>query len=224
MLINRALNAIGRNGLLRLAEVNSTSQTSDKEVTDLIDDLIYSEEILRDTILPHLGLPSATQSQAMEQLATGEVLKQHWHNFGTYERWQELQEYYFLPRVKGVFQFLRQQGSLGADISSWLNLHQEKLEVLLEAVSSSYRQEAAKRCGQIKRGLSSVDREWSESGTLSQMAIRALRTTTGIATVLVGMRREAYVDDVLEELSRPMSTKDKTESWYKLRDYSFIPV
>jgi aryl-alcohol dehydrogenase-like predicted oxidoreductase len=224
VLINRALNAIGRNGLLRLAEVNSTSQTSDKEVTDLIDDLIYSEEILRDTILPHLGLPSATQSQAMEQLATGEVLKQHWHNFGTYERWQELQEYYFLPRVKGVFQFLRQQGSLGADISSWLNLHQEKLEVLLEAVSSSYRQEAAKRCGQIKRGLSSVDREWSESGTLSQMAIRALRTTTGIATVLVGMRREAYVDDVLEELSRPMSTKDKTESWYNLRDYSFIPV
>ena len=153
----------------------------------------------------------------MEQLATGAVLKQKWQNFGTYERWQELQEYYFLPRVKGVFRFLEQQGDLAGEISSWVNSHQEKLEGVLEAVASSYREEAARRCGQIKKRLSSVDVDWAEAATLSQMAVRALRSTAGITTVLVGMRREAYVEDVLEELARPVEKKERTESWQELQ-------
>ena len=173
VLINRPLNAIVNDTLLRLAEVRATGQTSDEEVHDLVDRLISSEKVLQDTILPKLGLEPAVQSQVMEQLATGAALKQHWQNFGTYERWQELREYYFSPRVRGVFQFLQRAVSSGEDISSWMNSHWEKLEELLEAVGSRYGEQAAKRCAQIKKNLSSVDRDWSEAGTLSQMAIRA---------------------------------------------------
>jgi len=216
VLINRPLNAIAQNKLLRLAEVKAAGGASDKEIAGFIDRLINSEEMFKHNILPLLALTPATQSQVMEQLATGAVLKQHWQSFGTYERWQELQEYYFLPRVKGVFQFLKEKGNLTEEISSWIHSHQEKLEVLLEAVGSSYREEAAKRCGQIKKGLSSVDTDWSEAETLSQMAIRALRSTAGITTVLVGMRREPYVEDVLEELARPVENKERTESWHEL--------
>jgi maleate cis-trans isomerase len=49
------------------------------------------------------------------------------------------------------------------------------------------------------------------------MALRALRSTLGITTVLVGMRQESYVDDVMEELGRPVSTKDRAEFWRKLQ-------
>jgi len=218
VLINRPLNAITNNKLLRLAEVKATVRASDRKVTDLIDGLIHSEEMLKNTILPQVGLPATTQSQVMEQLATGAVLKGHWKSFGSYERWQELREYYFLPRVKGVFQFLQQQGNLTEEIFSWVNSHQEKVEVLLEAVASTYREEAAERCDQLKDRVSSVDTDWSEAATLSQMAIRALRSTAGITTVLVGMRREAYVNDVLEELARPVEKKERTESWNELRE------
>ena len=221
VLINRPLNAIVNDTLLRLAEVRATGQTSDEEVHDLVDRLISSEKVLQDTILPKLGLEPAVQSQVMEQLATGAALKQHWQNFGTYERWQELREYYFSPRVRGVFQFLQRAVSSGEDISSWMNSHWEKLEELLEAVGSRYGEQAAKRCAQIKKNLSSVDRDWSEAGTLSQMAIRALRSTAGITTVLVGMRREAYVVDVLEELVRPVENKERTESWLELKKMTF---
>jgi hypothetical protein len=216
VLINRPLNAIAQNKLLRLAEVKATDQTSDEEVADLIDSLISSEKILADKILPQLGLPPAAQSQIIEQFATGAVLKQHWRSFATYERWQELRQHYFLPRVNGVFQYLKQQGNLTEEISSWVDSHLEELEVLFEAVGSNYRQEAAKRCAQIKKALSSVDTDWSEAETLSQMAVRALRSTAGIATVLVGMRREGYVEDVLEELARPVENKERIKSWNKL--------
>jgi aryl-alcohol dehydrogenase-like predicted oxidoreductase len=217
VLINRPLNAIAYNKLLRLAEVQATQGASAKDINELADGLIYSEELLKNKILAKLDLATATQSQVMEQLATGAVLKQNWQSFGTHERWQELREYYFLPRVKGVFQFLKQQGDLAEEISSWVNSHQEKLEGVLEAVASSYREEAAKRCGQIKKRLSSVDVDWAEAATLSQMAVRALRSTAGITTVLVGMRREAYVEDVLEELARPVEKKQRKESWHELQ-------
>jgi len=218
VLINRPLNAIAHNKLLRLAEVKATQGARDKEITDLIDGLIYSEQMLKNKILPQLGLPPPTQSQLMEQVATGAVLKQHWQSFGTYERWHEIQEYYFFPRVKGIFRFLKQQKDLAEEISSWVNSHLEKLEILLEAVGSSYREQAAKRCGRIKNQLSSVDREWAEAETLSQMAVRALRSTAGITTVLVGMRKEDYVEDVLEELARPVENNERTESWNELRE------
>ena len=221
MLINRPLNAIINDTLLRLAEVRVAGRTSDNEVNDLVDRLISSEKVLRDTILPQLGLEPAVQSQVMEQLATGTVLKRHWQSFGTYERWQELREYYFSPRVMGVFQFLQQGVPSAEDIFSWMNSHREKLEELLEAVGSRYGEQAAKRSTRIKENLSSVDREWSEAATLSQMAIRALRSTTGITTVLVGMRREAYVMDVLEELGRLVESRERTESWLELKKTTF---
>jgi len=218
VLINRPLNAIAHNKLLRLSEVKATGRASDKEITEFINELICSEEMLSDKILPQLDLSGARRSQVMEQLATGAVLKQHWQNFGTYERWQELQEYYFFPRIKGVFDFLKQQGVRAEEISSWVDSHQEKLGALLEAVGSGYREEAAKRCAQIKKRLSSVDADWLEATTLSQMAIRALRSTAGITTVLVGMRREAYVEDVLEELARQVEKKERIDSWNSLKN------
>jgi aryl-alcohol dehydrogenase-like predicted oxidoreductase len=221
VLINRPLNAIANGTLLRLAEVRVAGRTSDKEVNDLVDSLITSEKVLEDTILPKLGLEPAVQSQVMEQLATGEVLKRHWQSFGTYERWQELREYYFSPRTRGVFHFLQQRAPSAEDISAWMTSHRKKLEELLEAVGSRYGEQAANRCAQIKKNLSSVEKEWSEAATLSQMAIRALRSTTGITTVLVGMRREAYVMDVLEELVRPVENKDRTESWLELKKMTF---
>lgn len=221
VLINRPLNAIIHNRLIRLAEVRAAQRSSDKEITELIDGLIYSEGVLKNRILPNLDLGPSLKSQVMEQVATGELLKKHWQGFGTYERWQELKEHYFFPRVKGVFHFLKEEKDLAREISSWVYSHQEKLEHLLEAVGSIYGEEAAKRCREIKKGLSSVDREWSKAATLSQMAVRALRSTAGITTVLVGMRRRAYVEDVLEELARPVDSKERKESWLELKKMKF---
>jgi aryl-alcohol dehydrogenase-like predicted oxidoreductase len=59
----------------------------------------------------------------------------------------------------------------------------------------------------IRYAVNDADREWEKQGTLSQKAIRALRSTTGVSVVLVGMRRDAYVEDVLSELKRPMEQK-----------------
>jgi hypothetical protein len=213
VLINRPLNAIIANRLIRLAEVEAVQASSPEEISRRMDDLIESEELLQHEILPELGLTPSLQAQVLEQVAIGAVLKQQWSNFGSYERWQELRSYYFAPRIRGVVQLLEQQASL----IPWIRSHQEILEAAFQAISSVYQEQAAEQAAKIKARVSSADADWAEAATLSQMALRALRSTLGITTVLVGMRQETYVDDVMEELGRPVSTKDRAEFWRKLQ-------
>jgi len=213
VLINRPLNAIIDNRLIRLAEVQAVRAASTEEISQRIDDLIHSEELLKREILPEFSLPPSLQAQVLEQVALGGVLKQQWSSFGSFERWQELRSYYFAPRIRGVVQFLEQQASL----TPWIRSHQAVLAAAFRAISSVYQEQAAENAAQIKARVSSAEADWAEAMTLSQMALRALRSTLGITTVLVGMRQESYVDDVIEELGRPVSTQDRTESWRKLQ-------
>lgn len=62
-----------------------------------------------------------------------------------------------------------------------------------------------------------IDSDWAQAATLSQMAVRALRSSLGVTCVLVGMRDPAYVDDQLAELTRPLRVNDRLESWQRLR-------
>jgi aryl-alcohol dehydrogenase-like predicted oxidoreductase len=117
-----------------------------------------------------------------------------------------------------VVQFLEQQESLTESLFPWIRSHQEILEVAFQAISSVYQEQAAENAARTKAMVSSADADWAEAATLSQMALRALRSTLGITTVLVGMRQESYVDDVIEELGRQVSRQDRTESWRELQE------
>jgi len=218
VLINRPLNAIIDNRLIRLAEVQATRAASTEEISQRMDGLIHSEELLKRKILPELSLTPSLQAQVLEQIAIGGVLKQQWSNFGSYERWQELQSFYFAPQIRGVVQFLEQQESLTESVFPWIRSHQEILEAAFQAISSVYQEEAAENAARTKARVSSADADWAEAATLSQMALRALRSTLGITTVLVGMRQESYVADVIEEFGRPVSRQDRTESWRELQE------
>jgi len=78
-------------------------------------------------------------------------------------------------------------------------------------------EEAARELSRIRSAVDNADAQWANQGTLSQKAIRALRSTAGVSVVLVGMRDSAYVEDVLTELRQPITQKDRQGSWAKLR-------
>lgn len=218
VLINRPLNAIIANRLIRLAEVQAVQAASPEEISQRLGDLSDSEELLQHKILPQLGLTPSLQVQVLEQVSFGAVLKQQWSNFGSYERWRELQLYYFAPRMRGVVQFLEQQPSPAEPVLPWLRSHQEMLEAAFQAISSVYQERAVEEAAKIKARVSSIDPDWAEAATLSQMALRALRSTLGVTTVLIGMRQESYVAEVIEELGRRVSRQDRTGSWRQLRE------
>jgi aryl-alcohol dehydrogenase-like predicted oxidoreductase len=123
----------------------------------------------------------------------------------------------FWPRVQGVLDFLEPYAGENEDLAQWLASHPVCLQAAIDAVGSIYAEEAARVLNRVRYAVNEADHQWEEPGTLSQKAIRALRTTAGVSAVLVGMRREAYVQDVLEELKRPLEQKDRQRSWARLR-------
>jgi aryl-alcohol dehydrogenase-like predicted oxidoreductase len=107
-------------------------------------------------------------------------------------------------------------GTDDEELARWLVDHPACLQEALDAVGSIYVEEADRVLKRIRYAVNDADPEWEKPGTLSQKAIRALRSTVGVSVVLVGMRREAYVEDVLNELKRPLSQKDRRDSWAEL--------
>jgi aryl-alcohol dehydrogenase-like predicted oxidoreductase len=115
---------------------------------------------------------------------------------------------------KSIVEFSIDKG-IGTLINRPLNAIQEgRLVRLSEKV---YQGEAAKQAIQFKNRVGSMEKSWKGIPTLSQLALRVLRSTCGITSVLVGMRREVYVDDVLQELRQSSQIVDLVKIWEKIK-------
>jgi aryl-alcohol dehydrogenase-like predicted oxidoreductase len=89
------------------------------------------------------------------------------------------------------------------------------VDITSTAVSAFYQEMAIGRIQGVKEKVSQAAADWVTL-SLSQTAVRALRTTAGITCVLVGMRRQSYVEDVLAELSIPLDPRPYETAWERL--------
>ena len=218
VLVNRPLNSFSGNQLFRLAEVPAFAIRPKDEIVRKIQFLTKSEKSLWMRILPAIEIPAGLRIRIKEQMAIGDTLKHHWLNLGTYERWRQIKSGNLQPRIQGVMDFLEPHTNQNEDLSNWMSSHREKIKEAFEAVASIYAEEAMHEVDRIRRSLATADPQWAEEGTLSQKALRAIRSTAGVSCTLVGMRRETYVSDIIAELQRHIEQKARLDSWQKLTE------
>lgn len=217
VLINRPLNALHGDSLTRLAEMLPPSYpTTPIEVSTLVDRLVEQELAFQQEFLPILALPAVEHRPLLEQLSLGRILSGQWRGLGSYQNWQDLQHRFLLPRAQQALKTLSNLPNLPAELLDWSDRYVEAVNTAFAAVGAFYQEESGKQAEAIKKRVSGADPEW-DGGSLSQIALRALRSTSGVTSVLTGMRRTAYVNDVLAELSRPIEQKDRDDAWLKLR-------
>ncbi len=216
VLINRPLNAFYNNQLIRLAQVPTSVRLSKDEIVRKIQFLTKSEKSLWMKFLPAIDVPPGLRARIKEQIAVGDILKHHWLNFGSYENWRQVKAGNLQPRIQGVMDFLEPYGSQNEDLSNWMISHRVRIEEAFDAVAWIYAEKAVRRVDRIRRVVSAADPDWAAAGTLSQKAVRAVRSTAGVSCVLIGMRREEYVTDVLAELRHPLKQDGRLESWQTL--------
>ncbi len=219
VLINRPLNAFDGRHLIRLADIGETEAKDEKEIIDGIRAVTRSETRLWRKLLPNLELQPGIRIRIKEQVAVSDVLKHYWRNFGSYERFRQTRDGNFQPRVQGVMDFLRPYAENNPELADWMTTHAACLETAVSAVGSTYAEALAVRLSHIRQAISAADRQWAAAGTLSQKAVRVLRSTKGVSAVLVGMRKKDYVNDILQELNRPMAQNDRLAGWEALRAY-----
>jgi len=89
---------------------------------------------------------------------------------------------------------------------------------LVRLSEKHYYGEGAVQARRFRDKTAALDEDWSAAANLSQIALRALRSTVGISSVLMGMRSKQYVEDVLAELRRPCRIAARADSWRKVED------
>jgi aryl-alcohol dehydrogenase-like predicted oxidoreductase len=88
---------------------------------------------------------------------------------------------------------------------------------LVRLAENVYQGEAAEHAVDFRERVAGLDPDWRVA-SLSHLAVRALRSTRGITSVLVGMRRREYVEDVLHELRQPCAPADRRAAWEALAE------
>lgn len=216
VLINRPLNAIQGNALSRLADVPAPTYPASKfEVSTAVDMSVRVERKLQSDILPALPLDDETRQQVLEYMAVGIMLQGQWRAFGSYHNWRDVRGRFILPRARSGARFLANLENPPVEVDSWLEGYIHTLNTTLAAVTAFYQGEGQRYSQKVHEKAISADPEW-QADTLSQTAVRALRSTLGITSVLVGMRQTAYVDDVLAGLRQPTTPAQRHAAWVQM--------
>ncbi|MCA9955302.1 MAG: aldo/keto reductase, partial [Anaerolineales bacterium] len=220
VLVNRPLNAFRQESLIRLADVLPPNYpATPEEVSTAVDSCIQLESQFANEHLAGLKLDDETNQQLLDYLAVGRMLEGNWGGFGTFQNWQDVKARFILPRSQTAVEFLSNRPDLPDETALWLDAYVEAANILLAALSAFYQEQAAKRMTRILETAVSADPEW-QAKTLSQTAVRALRSTAGVSSVLVGMRQQRYVLDILAELEHPITVKERTDSWQQMNEQS----
>ena len=218
VLINRPLNALDGQTLTRLADVLPPSYpASEEEVSTAVDTLLELELAFQQEQLPAIPFENDTKRQLLEMLAIGRILDGHWQGFGSYQNWRQVQAQYLLPRTQMALDFLSNWENSPPALRKWQDQYAEAVNELFAVLGAFYREMSHAQAKALKATAVAVNPQW-DAPTLSQTAVRALRTTRGVSSVLVGMRQTEYVADVVDGLDAPAPPSDQREAWQALGD------
>ena len=217
VLINRPLNAIKDNALLRLSDLPSIPLPAQEEVSTAVDTLAAAETDLPALLAP-LSLATAEADDVAALFNGGRLLQVRWSSFGSLNNWREVVERFLRPRAVHGLQILAAHGSGEPALLDWAAAYATRFGEVEGLVNRYYQAQAGLWVAEIKRRVAAAEPAWV-ADTLSQTAIRALRATEGVTSVLVGMRSVDYVADVVAELYRPVSRAPHGDAWRQLSSY-----
>jgi aryl-alcohol dehydrogenase-like predicted oxidoreductase len=212
VLINRPLNAITGGELIRLADFPIAGVPAGKEhIAAGIGRLMEREEEFRTTHAPAFAEDEEGSRALLEFVSVGAIMEKNWDAFGSIEHFNTVLSQHFAPRLGFVAQYLREHGT--QHHVDWYASYMADARALLQAVGAHYGRAAQERAELIRERLASA-LGVAQDGHLSALAVRMLLGVEGVDSVLVGMRREEYVDDVLGALGAgPIGDE---EGWGKL--------
>lgn len=220
VLINRPLNAYRLNALTRLAAVEpggvvGETAVSPAELSTSVDTLVRLEQQFATDFWPELPFSEQIRRNLRAFLAVGQQLQGRWAGFGTHQNWLHVRGEVLLPRCQSAVQYLANWEAAPPALLGWLAQYVAQVNMMLQQVTAFYQEQAAEQAAQLWQTAVSCDPDWAAE-SLSQTAVRALRSTAGVTTVLVGMRKRPYVADVLADLRRPVAVQDRMGAWQKL--------
>jgi uncharacterized protein YyaL (SSP411 family)/aryl-alcohol dehydrogenase-like predicted oxidoreductase len=205
VLVNRPLNAIREDGLVRLADPPKFDgappfETQLARVQGL-------EQEFRRTFAPMLKTSAGTPP-AESLLAWGEQLARIPAGVRTLAQWGDIEAQVVAPRTAQVLRALDQalRGPLAERWQEFRERYVDALEALLSSIRERASEGSRVQAGALHRAIDDALPDARRDEPLSRKALWVAMSTRGVTSVLVGMREPAYVDDALAILDWELLT------------------
>lgn len=205
VLINRPLNAITSKGLVRLADFKWEAFNEKDFIKQIKLVTLIEEDILTEK-LENEDLDENTLTALKKLLTFGELINENWKFFGSIEHYNDVVSQLFAPRINGLMNIFEEKIQ-NENVKEFFEKYIKECYKLLNFVSNYYKLRAEKKSKFIHELVDKNLDEKYRGLTLSQKTILLLSSVKGVTTVLVGARKEIYVDDVIKILD-----KDKIEN------------
>jgi aryl-alcohol dehydrogenase-like predicted oxidoreductase len=220
VLVNRPLNAVTSKGLVRLAEFKAEpflekDFIKQMKLVSLMEDDLINEKIADE------DLSDDDLNKVKKLLTFGKLVDENWKFFGSIEHFNDTVSQLFAPRIDFLTNFFDEKID-DENIKDFFGRYIKEVYKLLNFVSNYYKLRADKRSNFINNLINkNLDAKFQDL-TLSQKAILLLNSVEGVSCVLVGMRKESYVVDVLKILNETKIDNAKEIIEYVSREIEMV--
>ena len=215
VLVNRPLNAIVGQRLHRLADFPAREHPEQDDINELVHDLALQENEFKDEMLEKIDIAEQSADAVKSLLALGKWLEGQWMNFNSFEEWKDISTTILAPRVQYVFDILRPVAKENQPVFEFLSTYAESADEVMEHINNYYSAQANERAAKIHTAIDALIPGDYKELSLSQKAVLLIRSIEGVSSVLVGMRTEEYVDDVVYGLqAKPIEDVEKV--WQRM--------
>lgn len=199
VLVNRPLNAITSKGLVRLTEFSAEpflekDFIKQMKLVSLMEDDLLTEKITEE------DLSEEELKNLKEYLTFGRIVEENWKFFGSIEHYNDILTQLFAPKIDFLIKFFDEK-IRDENVKDFFGRYIKECYKLLNFVSNYYKMRADKRSKFLN---SIIDKNLDDKFhilTLSEKAILLLNSVKGVNCVLLGMRKEKYVEDALKVLN-----------------------
>jgi hypothetical protein len=200
VLVNRPLNAIAGDQLMRLADPPDIGEAPAFDAQ--LQRVATLEAEFAQTLAP--ALRSASPDVKPEHFFTwAEQLKTLPARLQSYEQWQEIEAHTIAPQAAQLFQALDDvfEEEMGTKWRDWRARYVVELEQLFLSLRKRTADRSRARTQRFHAALYQALPAEQQALPLSQKALSVLSRTPGVSCVLIGMRQTGYVDDALGAFS-----------------------
>jgi len=198
VLINRPLNAITSKGLLRLADFEITGVYIENDFVKQNKLVMLMEQDIIDEKLADMEA-SEDFEKAKKFLTFGKLIDENWKFFGTLEHFNDNIEYNIAPRINFLTDFFNNEVKDESSKEFFAKYLGESYK-LFNFVSTYYKINANSRNAKIHTIINSIIPDVYHGLSLSQKTLLIIASTEGVSTVLIGARKEKYVNDAVKIL------------------------
>jgi aryl-alcohol dehydrogenase-like predicted oxidoreductase len=211
VLVNRPLNAIENNKIIRLADFYIKENRNRKEIKDLISKISALEKKLINNYVNKMNNNLSEKKSLLECLSLGKMLESNYGKFESPNHFKDIKGYYLIPRanfaISEIGKFFEDEDLL----EDQLNNFAITVNITLDSIESDLARQWNENNKQLHDELNKYLNDEQRGYSLSQKAIAFVNSLSEVSSTLVGMRKIEYVKDVLGSI--------KLQSYEKLREY-----